>query len=327
MDPIKELEVRLNELVKSREAFSKHVDRNALKEYVSTLVSEARGITQALSEVANKTMGAAIKDLISKASTSEAVKTYTMYLTALKNEPSKNASRMEEEIPFSSLAEANKRRLAVLTELELQIDELFTHNTINMFNGRLSHIVVVGIIAQSKMMFKYSKYMLSAVVSAITNQHEVAKYRYAWMKDYNQATAEVVAKSIGSNNSYDFASIIADMQNKAIDVTLIDDFNKVTVDMVNSSQISGDAKAIISFGVKKLGLFRWIGEVWETEKHDWKETKRRELEWMRAHVEILKLKLQNTPEDSPEYQRLVRIIERYEEMIAKADKQSEKDKE
>lgn len=325
MDPIKELEARLKEMLKSRKAFSKHVDRAAFKEYISLLIAETRSVIEALTEITSPTMGKAIKTALADSKSSSGITAYNDYVKQLKKASNKSAARMEESVPFSSLVEALKRRLVVLTELESQVDDLFKHNTINLFNGRLSHIVVIGLVAQSKMICKFSKFLLSAVVSSITNQRDVAKYRYEWMSNYLEPTAEVVAKSISSKNGYDFEAIIKDMQTKAVDVTLIDDFNKVTVGMINKSQVSSDAKSIIKHGVQSLGLFRWIGEILATRKQNKIEEKRREIEWMRAHVELLKMKLEEVDEDSPEYQRLVKIIARYEEMITKADKKAKKE--
>lgn len=324
MDPIKELDTKLKEMIKSREAFSKHVDRAALKEYVSTLVSDTRGTVEALSEIATPTMGAAFKKLISD-SKGNATKAYEKYLGLLKKANNKNAALAEDKIPFASLVEAGKRELVVLTELESKIDELFSHNTINIFNGRLSHIVVIGLLSEAKMLAKYSKYLLSAVVSSVTNQPDIAKYRYIWLDEYSEATAEMVSKLMSGKDSYDFDTIIKDMQTKAVDVTLIDDFNQVTVDMVNSSKVSSDAKGIIASGVKKLGMFRWLGEIWATHKIEKVEEQRRQVEWMRAHTELLRMKLEDIDEESPEYKRLVKIIERYEEMISKADKKAQRD--
>lgn len=325
MDPIKELEARLNEMVKSREAFSKHVDRAALKEYISTLIVESRSVAEALNEVASTSMGSAIKKLMDASKGSVAIVTYNNYVKALAKQPNKKSATAEQSAPFSSLVEAEKVRISILTELESQIDQLFSHNTINLFNGRLSHIVVIGLLAEAKMVSKFSKYMLSAVVSSVTGQRDIPKYRYAWMSEYTDATAEAVAKSTDSKGGYNLDAIVKDLQTKAVDVTLIDDFNKVTLDMVSSSKVSGDAKTLIKRGVKKLGLFRWIGEIFVNRKQDKIEEQRREAEWMRAHVELLKMKLEDLSEDDPEYQRLVKIIARYEEMITQADKKAEKE--
>jgi len=322
MDPIKELEARLNEMVSSREAFAKHVDRAALKEYISTLVSETRSVVEALSEITTPTMGAAIKRLIDQSKSTQAVKTYQSFLSELKKQPNKNAFKAEDTVPFSSLVESGKRWLVILTELESNVDDLFKHNTINLFNGRLSHVVVIGLIAEARMLVKFSKYLLSAVVSAVTNQRDIAKYRYVWMDEYMTPVGEMVSKSLGRTDNYNFKAIIKDLQTKAVDVALIDDFNKTQLDMVNNSKVSTSAKSLIKAGIKKLGLFRWIGEIFVNRKQEKIEKKRREVEWMKAHVELLKMKLDEMDEDDPEYQRLVKIIQRYEEMITKADKEA-----
>lgn len=325
MDPIKQLEARLKEMVASREAFAKHVDRDALKEYVGMLLSDTQGIAEALGEITTIPMGTAISKLLAENKTTPAIKAYRAYVGQLSRNGNKAAAQAEKNIPLSSLAEATKMNLLVLTELEGNIEKLFKHNTINIFNSRLSHVVVIGILAECKMVNKYARYMLSAVISSLTGQREIAKYRYAWITEYNAPTAAAVSRAMAKTGSYNFQAMIKDMQTKAVDVSLIDDLNKVTVGMVSPAKVSSTTKSLITHGIRKLGMFRWIGEIFIVRKQNKLDEARREREWMQAHVDILKMKLEDMDESSKEYQRMVKIIENYEEMITKADRASEKE--
>lgn len=318
---VNQLNEKLTEMLQSREAFVKHVDRDAMKEYISSLLVDQRNIQASLRELVST--GSKLKkalDVNQKDRNKPGVQAYFAYKGMLAKHPDKRAAAAEDENPLSALTNTVDINIQVLEELESTIDGIFTNKTINIFNTRLSHVVILGILAESKLIYNYSRYLISGMVSSLTKQRDIAKYRYAFINDNGQQMANIVARAHSKTGSYNFQAMIKDLKTQSIDVTLIDDMANVVPNNIDESKIKKNTLNVMQLGIPNLNIFRWLGEIWVTMKHNRAQEAKREKEWMEAHVALLKMDLADMDPDSEEYKRLVKIIEKYEEMITKADR-------
>ncbi len=315
---------KLTEMIQSRDAFVENVDRDALKQYVGTLLTDQRNILGSLKEITAN--GAKLNAALTKHKDDKSkvgVQAYFAYKGRLAKHRDKRAHKAEEAAPLSGLYNAVAINVGILEELEAGIDKLFTHNTINLFNSRLSHVVVLGVIAESKLVYNYSRYMVSGVVSSITNMRDIARYRYAFMDAKSQDMVNIVSRAHSKTGSYNFKAMIKDLKSKSIDVTLLDDMNNITVNSIDANKIGKTTSNVMARGVASLNIFRWMGEMWETYKHNRAQQAKKEKEWMEAHVALLIMDLGGMDSESAEYKKLSKIISKYELMITEADRKQQ----
>ena len=316
---------KLNEMLQSREAFVKHVDRDAMKEYISSLLVDQRNVQGALKELTSS--GSKLKKALEanqKDKSKPGVQAYYAYRGMLAQNRDKRAVKAEDETPLAALSNTVAINIEVLEELEATVDGIFTNKTINIFNSRLSHVVVLGILAESKLIYNYSRYLISGITSSLTKQRDIAKYRYAFLSEQGQQMANIVTRAHAKTGSYNFKAMIKDLKTSSVDVSLIDDLTNVVPSNIDESKIKQNTLNLMRLGIPNLNIFRWLGEMWVTRKHNRAEEAKKEKEWMEAHVALLKMDLDEMDPDSPEYKKLVKIIEKYEEMITAADRKIQK---
>jgi hypothetical protein len=167
----------------------------------------------------------------------------------------------------------------------------------------------------------YAKYLVSVISAAVNdNDKLVAKYRYLFMDKNGKDFSSIITRSYTKSGSYNYSAMVKDMRAKSLDISILDDFNNTTLDKINGAKLPTAANLTIDRGLRSLNIFRWLGEIWANKKHEKYLDTKRTKDWMDAQVALIKMRLDDTDVGSKAYKKTLKIVERYETMINKADR-------
>jgi len=316
---LQNLSANLKEMMDNRELFFKSVKKTDIEDYILQSISASRGLAGQLQQLVDEPFRSKILETLtarSKDSTAFGVIGYKQYRSKLRGKPDVS----EKKIPLSSLLTTVQMQVSALEELHGNLDKIFASRQINMFNTRLSHIAIIGLLIESSVTYRYGLYLLSALIADVTKDEYIpARYRREFFKNKSQLVANAINRNAYQRGGYAMSAIIADMKSKAIDVNLFDAENNILVDEVPIGKMSKQATIMLDLGGAATNFFRWIGEVWVTKRKERIDRIRREKAWMTARVALLKMELDGIDKKSGEYQRQLDIIAKYEEMINSTD--------
>jgi hypothetical protein len=200
-----------------------------------------------------------------------------------------------------------------MKDLDDKLDTFFKSSAeINLFNSRLSHVVILGAITEAGIVGKYCSYLLSCLSSEISGDIDVAPYRYKYLEE-RAALMTGILDRVVTKTSYNFNAIIEDMKSRGIDPFLLDKFGAVDITTADVSKTSPEVRGFLS--VNPLRFFQYLGEKYSAWRHSAYQERKTHQDWMESHVSLLKMKLDGVSPETPEYKRLVGIIEKYEDMI------------
>ncbi len=309
MNILKELDTKIVEMIRTRAAFGKHSNKKDLVEYITMLRTEHMSIIRTIGH-AMPTLGPKIARALKK--DSKAFPCYFEYKKFLSNP----ASTQESKAALSTLMAANETMVGILDSMTKNIDKLFTTDKISILNMRISHVVVAGVLKQSIVMAKYTKYMLGYVSSIICSLDKNPKYRVSYLFANADMTANAVSKILDNAGAVDFMATIDKIRAGGSDINLISREAKSQVSSVsNAIPMGRNSSGVVVAGIAGIPLFRELGEAINLMRNIIGTYLEQEEEWMRSHVSILNSNLSGMDESDSEYKKLKLIVGRYESMI------------
>jgi len=324
MKPIDELDKKLHELLSSRKAFTKHYDKDALSSYIDLLISDHKMISDTLAPLSGKystILANKLKD--TKKATAEGFGSYINFRKRLMG----NALDMEMKSTMSSIVKANLVYIDILNDIQSDIDKLFTIKKINLFNMRISHVIIIGVLYQSEQLAKFSKYMQSILSLAIDGKiSELPKYRNMFIEANVSNIAACITAIHKKAGVVNYKGMVKSIKISASDFTLLTDDNVIQVKKAEGLKTTPDTRRVLLMGINGLPGMQTIGEITNNIKQKLHEERVLEQEWMKAHVALLIAKLDGMDEHDPEYIKLVTIIKKYEDMINKLQRKIDKRK-
>lgn len=324
MKPIELLDEKLNEMLNSRVAFTKHFQLDDLVSYIDYLIINHRVVVDAYSSITPHyliTLAQKLSD--DKKATDLGLGIYVQFKKYL----TKDAASAETEKAFSSLLIANDEFISILGEIKENLDKYFSGSKINIFNMRLSHTVLLGLFYQSEQLSQYSKYMHTLLAFAMENDiKNFPKYRESFLEANSEQVVATVNTILNGAGAKDYAGIIKNIKINAADFTLMSEDGVSQVTKAANLKLSTDANRLITSGAYGIFGIRNLVELSHM-RQDYIRTKRNaELEWLKAHTAIMSLKLEGMSEDDKEYVKLKKIVDKYEAMISKEHRKLSKDK-
>lgn len=316
------LDDRLADMLSSRDAFKKHFSRDDLNTYLEFLISSHSTISNVLESFTSKYQIAMALKMKDKAF----VKQYNLsgYIDYKKRLV--GAAAKKEAAGFiSSLEYANKEYQSVLESIQDNLDKYFTNDKINLFNTRISHVVLIGVMYQSELLTKYIKYMLSYISLTLSgNSSDLPKYREVFMYTNVSAIAKIVNSIYKGAGAKDYKGMLKNIKVNAADFNLLSESNVIQVNKADHLKLSDDSRRVMTMGIFGLTVFRSLGESVNI-MSKWLHTERViEQEWLKAHTTLLMYKLNDMDEEDPEYIKLSRIVMRYEATINKQQRKIDK---
>jgi hypothetical protein len=242
-----------------------------------------------------------------------------------KSKLERKAANIESTKSLSSIRDANEEFIKILENLKDKGNEYFTSDKINIFNMRISHVILLGVLYDSERLSSYSKYMITAISFALQGSiSDIPKYRIDFIRQNTDAVTKCVTAILDGTGAKEFATYIKNIKIEAKDFSLLSENNNVQVKQSSDIKISENGKQLISSGTFGLLGFRWLGEKINLITV-WKERQRlSEEEWLKSHVTLLMSKLDSIDENSEEYSKLKKVIERYEDQINKYERKRTK---
>lgn len=314
MNVFDKLDETVQGLLASRKAFSGQFTRKELKEYLAHLQTEhmmvIKVLDSSLPEIGKGVAKAITKD----------TKAYPAYMEFKKFLTSKQRSTETDDF-MSTLLSANKQYIEIIRSVEKDIDKLFKFERISVLNLRMSHLVIAGVIHQSRELCRYTKYTLGYVSSEFLGLDSSPRYREAILIKQADYVASIVNAVNDKSGAVDYKALINKIQKSAADYTLVSkDAVSQVPNIKGAIKLGKTSEGIITSGLLGLPSFRSIGELVNVVRNEIGKYLKQEETWMRSHVAILSAKLDGKTDKDPDYVKLEKIINRYESMIDKLER-------
>ena len=213
--------------------------------------------------------------------------------------------------------------IIILEEISGNLDKFFAEKTITVYNTKISQVAVFGMIDNVKTFTEYVNRFIS-ILMADRNQNLDKPEKY--VTDYVDTNTDVVValmnRVINQKLSKTFSAAILKYRTGGSDITVVNSENKPTVQFakINTEVTESD----IASGARGIAIFRW----WGNHRVDIADKKNRkrvaEREQLQARARLLQLELDGLDPNSPEYQRLVKIIANYQKQIDRLNQDIEK---
>lgn len=267
-----------------------------------------------------KALGMAMMDKYKERSAMN-VQIYQLYISRLNSQ----ANKEERAVPFSSLLKAAQGYKLVIDDLDKSIDKLFENKVISLYNTKLSHVAVIGVIRNASDLCDFAWFLFNGVCFDIgMGIEKPAKYRFSYMNTVKERMSGLVNDIYAGIGDGAIFNEILKLRKDNKDLLLVNEEEKASSGMLATAQLNRGLTGSITAGLMNLNVFRWIGEAWNSYRDSHYRGLEEKRDWMQTHVQLLRLKLQGMDENDREYQKLQKIINNYDNMVAAADEKIKK---
>lgn len=317
-DFIDDLTLNIKGLIDRRSEF-KPLNKKYIKDTIEQLISEHKIFVNLMSSLTMKELKEFTNKItmLSKSNTINYVAVYENYTKNLRGVSKLN----EESVILSSLHFASKRFIGILEELIDNLDKYFNGESVSIGQLQLSHIVIFGVIEEASIVSNFGIYMFNWLVINTSNERIITPpYRLNFLKMYGQQVATIVNRMYDNKGIAAYLATIDTIKKSNTDIKLINDTNQPNTQFMKSSMFGLSSKNIMQVGFMNKNLFRWFGEMLANRTHKKYIRLEQEKEWLEAQLALLKLDLDNTNVDDPQYRKLIKIIEATDDIITNLDK-------
>jgi len=236
-----------------------------------------------------------------------------------------NASGMERKCVLSSLASVNGKFIEILNTIVSKIDELFKDESIQIFDARVSHIAILGMIKDSTRVAMFTEFLYSYLIKIANGiGGDIPRYRENFMADNVSEVVKIVNRVLSHEGSYNIAKDIDNIKRHNADLVLgADGTNKGIlkyVGTVKNFYTPGFVDSILS-AISTLNIFDHFMNFIDDYKVARNKRNRETKEWLEGHVALLRMDLSELDPTSPEYTKLVNIIKAYDVKISEYDEE------
>lgn len=251
-----------------------------------------------------------------KGSSLKSASVYDTYLTKL---PSRALS--DERTKFmGSLYHVNKTFVSILKDILKNINTLVEKEAINLKDTRVTQIAILGILRQSRVLSRWSINVWIQYLRIGTNTNrDVPGSRVVFLLDNVDLVNKITRDIYNKTGAYMFLADVNSVKQKKADFLL------GASDSSTMSQITGMLNPAI-FKASFLdnlvtalrlftSIFQNIGEKWDDWMHAIHLENIETKEWMENHNALLRMELADTDRSDPKYDKLVSIIEAYDQKI------------
>lgn len=302
------------------EAKFRALDKNDIALLIKNNLETHQSVAYALSLLSDKEMSDWIRESVlpgMKSCTSSAKNVYPQYTKMLIGK----AAQEERKRPLGALLAANQGYIKILTEIDKNLDKLVEEKSITMWNVRMSHLAVLGLLKQSDVVANFTAY-LYAFMSRLASQTtgSIPKYREKYMLDNVDKVTKFVNDLLDKKGAYVFMRDIDTMKREQRDIVLGATGNLTGWSKgVNISRFSiGFLDALMSF-LSWINIFSIALDAWDNYKLAKYEKNKEIKEWLEGHVALLRMDLEGMDKSSPQYTKMVNIIQAYDDKIAEYD--------
>lgn len=219
---------------------------------------------------------------------------------------------------FGALIESMQATVGVLEEVAASVDKLFVDKAFNLYNTKISHVAIYGVIDSATVLAQYAKCLTAAIMAdRKPDLFPLKKYQKLFLVEKAEDISGICIRMINGKLGKTFAAGVLRYKQSGDDVCL------VTADNQTASKFAkignGVAEEDVKRGCKGLGIFRWIGDMWTDLFDKWARLIRSIREQNKARVEFLQMELEGEDPESPRYKKTVNVIKNYNDQIAWCD--------
>jgi len=237
---------------------------------------------------------------------------------ALLNKLDRKPQAAEGNSPLSSVMEINKIFVNLLDTFHSKIDTLIPVKTINIHNLKLSYIVLLGLLDESRIISTFSTYLINLIlndkIEAIIKQ---PKYKSFFLKGNLDEFARMVNDIFNNTGPVSFFQTIAKMKALNTDYLLLNSDDKSNLDYVSTGPDTKGLVQYLDFFVAVPNPFKVLGSGWNRMQNFFYNIQVEERDWLDSQIELYKLQMADIPDDDPRIIQLKKVIKAYEEMISK----------
>lgn len=225
-----------------------------------------------------------------------------------------NAKNSMEQRFLGAFSDTVDALILILENLSSNIDKFFTGPKLTIYNTKISQVAIIGMMENAKNFSEFvTKYIAMFMADRNPKLDKPEKYVEKYLADNFQMACELMNRVINNHLGKTFTNAILKYRNGGSDITVVNSENKTSVQFtkITTEVTESDIQA----GAKGFKIFRWIGNLF-VDRADKKNRKRvAEREQLQARARLLQLELDGMDPESPEYQRLVKIIANYQKQI------------
>ena len=204
--------------------------------------------------------------------------------------------------------------IIILEEISGNIDKFFAEKNVTVYNTKISQVAVFGMIDNVKTFAEYvNRFIAILMADRNPNLDKPERYVYDFVDSNTEIVSSLMNRVVNQKLSKTFSAAILKYRSSGSDITVVNPENKPTVQFakINTEVTEND----IAAGAHGIAIFRWFAN-WRVDVADKKNRKRvAEREQLQARARLLQLELDGIDPNSPEYQRLVKIISNYQKQI------------
>jgi hypothetical protein len=232
----------------------------------------------------------------------------------------KGALVAERDQMFGATKLAGITLLKILSEVRKGIDKLVPGEAINMFDCSISNVMLLGILRETDLYIKYTQCVWDHFLKTCVKQDStVIGYRADFMKKHMDEYAKILNNAVNKDRNYSFLKDVAALKQKNQDLLLYAN-NRSFLDFFSPSSLTGTASHYLEQGVIGFNFLTGILSLWDDWMHSRYIKNKDFKEWLETSVTLLRMNASGVDPNSPEYQKLMKIIDAYDKAITDVDR-------
>lgn len=300
---------------------TKNMTREQLLDYTISCASAIKAHLQFFTDLADKS-GKLQEKLLLKRKTSDKTVFMETWNKLLNNLTGIAKNRHETRF-CGAIVESLQATASVLDEVTMNIDKLFVDKTFNLYNTKISHVAIYGVLDNATTLAAFTENLIAAFFAACpSGNFKLAPYQQKYLEEHTEAVGEICCKMINGKLGKTFAAGILRYKQSGNDTAVLTTDNQSAAKF---AKLGGEVnESDIKSGVHGLHIFRVIGD-FIVDFFDWRARKQRALrEQHKARVEYLQMELEGEDPNSEKYKRIVKIIKNYNDLIARLNQKIDK---
>ncbi len=224
--------------------------------------------------------------------------------------------------PLGALLVANKKYISLLKEIRKNIDHIIETESMTIYECRMSHLNVLGIMRQSNMVLNYTVYLYTFLVKVGTGHLGLLpRYREEYILKNHDTVVKTVNNLLNKDANYSFLREVDTLRSRNADLVLGAtgrfDFHNVAV--ISNYSISFLDNLLTALSCLNLfGAAMDLVEQYQLDKHQERVEMK---EWLENHISLMKMDLEGVDHSSPEYKKTQDILEIYENRLNELDQE------
>jgi hypothetical protein len=276
-------------------------------------LSELYNVSQFFTALSDGDAPVKLQNWIASNRRNTALKSMAIYNQLAAGLASTARSAMDTRI-LGAISDTTSSLIVILEDISGNLGKLFGDKTITIYNTKISQVAVFGMISNAASFAKFSlAFIEQFMADRNPNLGKPEKYVNEILTTGVAPAVDLMNRVLNQKLSKSFTSAMLKYRNGGSDINVVNGENQPTVQFtkINSDVTEADVNA----GAKGFKIFRIIGN-WFVDHRDRKNRKNVALrEQLQARARLLQLELENVDPNSPEYQRLLKIIANYQKQI------------